>query len=267
MLRRLLPWAFALLAAPGCAETEGGDASVDGDAAPPVELVCDPVKKRAQTTQSYACAAAPVTVEGTIDGDSFEIFAYEASHPTATAELSFPCEDADLDEDGLPDRFRAPETATEPCSVAGVRPWHTVKHTEAKQACESIGWRLCAPEELTTICAGETGAPYPASPTLVGGQCNLRSINDGDMAPTGQFEQCTAGNGAFDLNGNLWEWSAKRDVTDDGIRFYQGAGYKIVAQQHADAFLTCSSDVRLPALSARSFASETVGFRCCRNRP
>ena len=87
----------------------------------------------------------------------------------------------------------------------------------------------------------------------------------GSVAPSGHFAECVSGEGVFDLTGNLWEWSNKRDESDGSTRFYHSAGWKTIAERHRDTDQVCTIDSRIPGFSARSFAKEFVGFRCCRD--
>lgn len=254
----------------GC-DDGGGDGGagggvVLGDGGVMQELVCDPTTKRGilpDAPSSFSCAAAPETV--TIGG--LEIFKYEASHPLATAAEAFPCANGVPDDDT---EYRAPAGEGQPCSVAGVRPWHTIKWEEADAACKAIGWRLCTGEELIDACGGDDGFAYAYGNSFQAGGCNVRDAFRAEgaelasEAPTGSFETCESPTGAFDVNGNLWEWTGDRDENDSRARVYQGAGWRTIAQRHQDENQQCRTTTRVPGFSATSFANPDVGFRCCR---
>ena len=143
-------------------------------------------------------------------------------------------------------------------------PWHTVRFSDAQTACESIGWRLCTRDEFLRACQGPSRNAYPYGSTFEGGRCNVNSSLS-EIATTGQFSGCESGEGGFDLNGNLWEWTSQSDPQDSRARYYQGAGWKIVAERHQAAELRCETDTRLPGLSAPTYQATTVGFRCCQD--
>ena len=263
----LLVAAFAL----GCGgESEDGSmGSTSPDAGGLAEASCNETTRRAELAGPFTCATEPEFIEVTDQGRPFHIFKYEASHPLADSALAFPCSStAGTVEDPL---YEAPQESTQACSVAGVIPWHSVRWSDANDACEAIGWRLCARAELLSACQGESGNAYPYGAVFQGGKCNVREAytTGPDMTPTvapaGQFAECVSEDGIHDLTGNLWEWSSERDDSDGNARFYHAAGWKTIAQRHDDIAQACDVDSRIPGLSARSYLAESVGFRCCRD--
>ena len=232
--------------------------------------VCDASSLRAIGCGPYTCKTAPeaLTLTGTETDPNhqFRIFKYEASHPLATAMESHPCSQIPNPDPNrsVPLNYQAADAPTEPCSVAGVIPWHTVRFRDAQTACESIGWRLCTREEFLRACQGPSRNAYPYGSTFEGGRCNVNSTIS-EIAKTGQFSGCESDEGGFDLNGNLWEWTSHTDPQDSRARFYQGAGWKIVAERHQAVELRCETDTRLPGLSAPTYQATTVGFRCCQD--
>ncbi|MCB9547088.1 MAG: SUMF1/EgtB/PvdO family nonheme iron enzyme [Myxococcales bacterium] len=266
-MRRLGGALLIALLAQGC-DDGGGEAAQSGDAGPVADagepFACNVAKRRAELADPpalLACDGAPETV--TVG--SLEVFKYEASHPLASADVAFPCADErEVD-------FAAPEVPTEPCSLAGVRPWHTVKWEDADAACKAIGWRLCSSAELVRTCGGEEGFTFAYGGTFQAGKCNVREAfrpegaETASEAPTGYFTECESPSGAFDVNGNLWEWTNDRDEADSRARQYQGAGWRTIAQRHQDANQACGTETLLRGFSAPSFANRDVGFRCCRS--
>ena len=83
--------------------------------------------------------------------------------------------------------------------------------------------------------------------------------------PAGEFAECKSADGAYDLTGNVWEWTGQTDPKDSGARFYQGAGWKIVAQRHTEDEQRCVTQTKLNGQLAPGFRSNTVGFRCCQD--
>lgn len=264
----------------GCGESDSAEAGeadmggVTGDGVMQDELRCDEASKRAIVPNGdFTCAAQPefITIDTMRDGNPYryDIFTYEASHPLATAELAFPCA-KEVAEDGTDLAFQAPADEAEPCSVAGVVPWYRVKWEDAQDACEGIGWRLCDTFELGRTCGGNEDLMYTYGNQFMSGLCNVQEVYVPDggefagVAPTGSFANCRSPEGAFDVNGNLWEWSADPLDADPDGRQYRGAGWKLIAQRHQDSEQACDTETSLRATSARAFKSEFVGFRCCR---
>lgn len=262
-LRHLVP--LCLIAA--CGEGAGGDSEdegADAAAAPPVEAVCDDVTGRAVVEGEFACPGEPeaVTVMGRY---RYEIFKYEASHPLATAELAFPCASS------TGRAFEAPRQTSPACSRAGVKPWHSVRWDDADRACKAAGtdWRLCTGEELARACAGPDGWAYTYGATFDNGRCNLRESyapgGKAGEAPSGALDGCVSAEGAYDLTGNLWEWSRDVDADDGATRIAYGAGWRTIPQRHTENFLVCDTQNVVPGISARSYANPDMGFRCCRD--
>lgn len=247
----------------------GGTAAAGGEAAAggaPGEVVCNMASHRAELPQIPDCPTDPETVTIAGAGKTFEVFVWEASHPTATSEIAFPC----AQKDGA---IEAPSTPTPACSVKGVRPWHSVRWAEASAACEQVGdgWRLCTKAELARTCQGPEGNGYTFGDRYEAGKCNFNNhyIADGatfaSEAPTGAYDDCHSSEGVYDANGNLWEWVNDRDFSDDKVRYYQGAGWPIAAELHHENQLMCETEVTVRRLSAPTFSSGSVGFRCCRD--
>jgi|GEM_PF-1885944 len=241
------------------------DVGVEASDMGPQEVVCNMSTRRAELTGELACGGEPEFVRVIDNGRAFHVFKYEASHPLATATDAFPCAAT------LGETFQAPDVPTEACSVPGVIPWHSVKWKDAEAACEAIGWRLCEEEELIRACEGPDGDRYTFGPTFQPGTCNVQDAyrpegsEFSSVSPTGYFEDCISTEEAFDLTGNLWEWSNKRLDSDGDARFYHSAGWRTVAERHRDSDQVCTVETFLRGFSARSFYAESVGFRCCRD--
>lgn len=276
-IRRLV-WTCAALSLAACGgdDDSGGEPGGEPDAVVESTFTCNTAQRVAEVSnppESYPCAGAPEYVTIDDQGHVFDIFTYEASHPLGTADLAFPCAGhIKTNDDGTQERVdvRAPAVSTEACSVAGSRPWHTVEWDDAKAACEAIGWRLCTGDELLRGCQGDAGFAFTYGNTIEANRCNIRGAfyADGETAseaPTGHFDTCVSPDGLYDVNGNVWEWTADRLENDARARVYQGAGWKTIAQRHQDSEQTCEVQTRVTGFSAPSFASENVGFRCCRD--
>lgn len=212
----------------GCGDSAGGNLSTDASTIDTND---------ASTVSAGPCELDVVRIE---DGDHiYEIFRYEAAR----------------DSNG------------DACSQAGRLPWHSIRQGDALEACEQIGWRLCALEEITRACQGLENRRYPYGSRLVAGRCNIRDAYvvpgeaQSSVAPAGYFSACVSQDGVFDMTGNLWEWVA---VEDDTYRYF-GSGFRFIAERHRDEDHSCESYVTLPAVVGEPYFKDTVGFRCCRD--
>ncbi|MCA9675938.1 MAG: SUMF1/EgtB/PvdO family nonheme iron enzyme [Kofleriaceae bacterium] len=187
-----------------------------------------------------------------VDGGTFYIYTYEASRPDATDTL-----------------FGS--AGHRACSTADRMPWRNVSQVEAAAACAAAGKRLCTEAEWQLACAGPTGLLYPYGDTYQPTACNGRDVDLDCVAPdedrvaaTGTAYGCPAPGssacvspvGAFDLSGNLKEWTS----TPVGSAFrVKGGAFDNIPQG-----LTCS-------FSFTAFGGDTalpnLGFRCCSDTP
>ncbi|MEZ4466932.1 MAG: SUMF1/EgtB/PvdO family nonheme iron enzyme [bacterium] len=183
------------------------------------------------------------------------MFKYEASHPwppRTSPSLRRPAAG----------RLRRPAVPTEPCSIAGVRPAHGEVGGRRRRL---QGHRL-APVLVRRADAHlrrRGGLHLRHGATFQAGKCNVREAfraegsETSSEAPTGHFTDCESPSGAFDVNGNLWEWVSDRDEADSRARQYQGAGWRTIAQRHQDANQACATETLLRGFSAPSFATVT----------
>jgi sulfatase modifying factor 1 len=162
-------------------------------------------------------------------------------------------------------------------SVPGVVPQAYISGAQAEAACRAAGKRLCAPVEWRAACGGRQGFTYPYGPKRVAGRCHDSGaapmivfhlqemkrgwgpleLNDprnnqlaGTVAKTGSFPSCVNDYGAYDMVGNLHEWTADPHGT------FQG-GYWLDTAQHGDgcAYRTIAHGY--------GYHDYSTGFRCC----
>jgi formylglycine-generating enzyme len=162
-------------------------------------------------------------------------------------------------------------------SVKDVVPQGYVSAKIAETACRASGKRLCQSSEWRVACAGSEGTAFPYGPTRIAGKCHdtgtspmvtyhaatmkrgwgLGELNDprnnqleGTLAKTGAFPDCVNDFGAYDMVGNLHEWTADTNGT------FQG-GYYLDTSQHGDgcAYRTISHGYE--------YHDYSTGFRCC----
>jgi sulfatase modifying factor 1 len=159
-------------------------------------------------------------------------------------------------------------------SKPAVVPQGYISMSEAKRACEASNKRLCRSAEWRAACRGPNKSRYPYGDTRVPGACvdtqrtaplakfysgkamfgNKNMIDPrlnqvpNTIAKTGEASACTNAYGAFDMVGNLHEW------TDDSTM--HGGFYLDVTTLHegCDYTTTAHSPV---------YYDYATGFRCC----
>lgn len=162
-------------------------------------------------------------------------------------------------------------------SVADVVPQGYISAAQAQGACKASSKRLCHPAEWRAACGGSEGLAYPYGPTRIAGKCHdsgatpmmtyhastmkrgwgLAELNDprnnqleGGLAKTGASPECINDFGAYDMVGNLHEWTADPNGT------FQG-GYWLDTAQHGDG---CAYRTIAHAFDYHDYST---GFRCC----
>jgi len=144
-------------------------------------------------------------------------------------------------------------------SVAGVLPNDSVSWHQAVHACANVGKRLPTTAEWQAAAAGTP------SGTGTGTDTNCNSQNLSVLVNTGVATSCVSTAGAFDMVGNLMEWSADLDV---GVA---GGWSDIDATQTARALgesrgnlstLTPSTSLSFVPPGGADTTNATIGFRC-----
>jgi Sulfatase-modifying factor enzyme 1/Putative metal-binding motif len=195
-------------------------------------------------------------VHVTGSGQDFYIYKYEASRPDATAGSA-----------GAADHRS--------CSKVNVQPWRSVDFVEAAQACADAGRRLCTEAEWQLACAGAAGLTFPYGNTYDANACNGNDHDancsgvDEDMClPTGTnydcpgaptSPQCVSTFGAFDLSGNLKEWTATQVSSSPEAYRIRGGAFDSIAPG-----LTCQFNF---VAAEPDYLFDNLGFRCCSNTP
>ncbi len=161
-------------------------------------------------------------------------------------------------------------------SVAGAVPQGYIDHIQAETACLASGKRLCTDDEWLRACRGPDDDVYPYGNELELGVCNDHRAEhpaieyfmtteewiwnelghpclnqlDAALAETGANAGCVTAEGAFDMMGNLHEWTA------DPAGTFRGGFY-------VDTML--NGDGCLYATTAHDVAhwDYSTGFRCC----
>ena len=161
-------------------------------------------------------------------------------------------------------------------SAADAVPQGYISQIQADDACAQAGKRLCTNSEWLRACQGAAGNTYPYADTLSPGTCNdtrdehplvsyfnttaswiwtetdhvcINQEPDG-LALTGGYPGCVSEEGAFDMVGNLHEW------TSDATGVFRG-GYYVESFMNGDGCLYSTT------AHSTSHWDYSTGFRCC----
>jgi hypothetical protein len=165
-------------------------------------------------------------------------------------------------------------------SIGGITPQAYVSGRQAAAACAEAGKRLCTDAEWLRACRGPAGTTYPYGPARQPGVCNdaraqhpaveyfgtsaawiwselgnacIDQLPD-SLALTGAHPGCVSAEGAFDLMGNLHEWTA-----DPAGTFRGGYYVDTVINGAGCLYATTAHDV--------GHWDYSTGFRCCADAP
>ncbi|GMV38672.1 MAG: hypothetical protein AMXMBFR64_03880 [Myxococcales bacterium] len=161
-------------------------------------------------------------------------------------------------------------------SVPGATPQAYINQLQAGAACAMAGKRLCTDQEWLRACQGPAKTLWPYGPVTWPGFCNdarmchpavqtfqttaswiWSSLGDPciaqlpwGLAATGAYSACVTAEGAYDMAGNLHEW------TDDPAGTFRGGFYVDTAINGTGCtYKTTAHDV--------SHWDYSTGFRCC----
>jgi len=205
--------------------------------------------------------------DGMIPVDTFCIDQYEASlllvHPDSTTSFWSP--------------YHNPSTEqVRAVSMAGAVPQGYITGVQAAAACVEAGKRLCTNTEWLRACQGPTATTYPYGTTLQLGVCNdHRSLHPAveyfgtsdpwiwselghpcinqladSLNPAGDNVGCISAEGAYDMMGNLHEWTA-----DPAGTFRGGFYVDTTINGPGCLYATTAHDTQ--------HWDYSTGFRCC----
>ncbi len=161
-------------------------------------------------------------------------------------------------------------------SLAGAVPHAYLSQLQASAACLEAGKRLCTDAEWLRACQGPSSTTYPYGNLREPGVCNdARAVHpaielygttaswiyselgspcldqlDAGLARTGAYAGCVTAEGAYDMMGNLHEWTA-----DPAGTFRGGYFVDTVLNGNGCFYVTTAHDT--------SYWDYSVGFRCC----
>lgn len=167
-------------------------------------------------------------------------------------------------------------------SKKGKVPQGYISRDQAAEACANAGKRLCSDDEWIGACRGKKPSTYPYGNDHVPGRCNDRGVSSfnalysvagtnppqesysfenmnnpqlnqmtGTLAKSGDFKKCKSSYGAYDMVGNLHEWTAAKSGTFRG-------GYYLDVHINGDG-----CDYKTTAHNGR-YHDYSTGFRCCK---
>ena len=137
---------------------------------------------------------------------------------------------------------------------AGEVPRDMVSQEQAASLCASEGKRLCYLEEWQAACKGrEQNNRYSYGASYIPSRCNS---NTKAVIRSGRRTQCRSWWGMYDMNGNLWEWTATKSKEKESAFIAAGGTWSSNNQTR------CTE-------SSYSFYPQnqypSVGFRCCKD--
>ncbi len=164
-------------------------------------------------------------------------------------------------------------------SAAGAVPQGYIEQVQADDACYAAGKRLCTDTEWLRACEGPGGDTYPYGDVREPGVCNdardqhpaveyfgtsdswiyseldhpcLNQLENG-LATSGEYDGCETAEGAFDMMGNLHEWTADPNGTFRG-------GFYVDTELNGPGCLYATTAHNI------YHWDYSTGFRCCADR-
>lgn len=147
----------------------------------------------------------------------------------------------------------------------GVPPSTNISWYQAKAACTNAGKRLCTLAEWERACRGPDANLYPYGDTVDHEACNgfFQPFKQ-EPANTGAFRDCGSAYGAFDMSGNVEEWTAT------AVEATPGSGVPDARALRGGSFRSNSKALACVGPEFHAAPGSTAadrGFRCCRNLP
>ena len=121
----------------------------------------------------------------------------------------------------------------------------------AIDSCESVGKRLCTDEEWKEA-AGSKISKYPYGKKYSRRKCNTDS---GKRAGSGKNKQCRSYHGAYDMTGNLAEWTSTKDANNPDF-------YKVYGGNFSSSSTATTKSYKFSYFPTNRYVG--VGFRCCK---
>lgn len=135
----------------------------------------------------------------------------------------------------------------------GALPRSYISLYQAVDSCFSRGKRLCSSEEWSLACSGPYSWKYPYGQNYEPYACRT---HDTAARPSGSAPECRAYFGAFDMSGNLLEWT--RTQAKENRQYFNVMGGFWESGPRSGCF-----DIRYSYFPQNRH--NPVGFRCCKD--
>jgi len=142
---------------------------------------------------------------------------------------------------------------------SGRMPMETLSAKEAEEKCAESGKRLCSGPEWNRACRGPRKTLYPYGEYYDVSACNVAGTK---LQPSGANPLCSNEYGAYDMSGNLWEYTSedyRHYLANSGLKERRGGSWLTGSAQ--------SSCARPGVYSTWDLGFTGVGFRCCADAP
>ena len=143
-------------------------------------------------------------------------------------------------------------------NIQGRNPSYGVSWTQANRMCIAQGKRLCTENEWEKACGGSRGDIWTFGDKYNETACNVATRLGAE--PSGIRPKCVSPYGAYDMSGNLSEWTSSTQAVsyasslDKSARLVKGGSWK-----DGPLFTRCAfTDSFEP-----DTAYNNMGFRCC----
>ena len=135
---------------------------------------------------------------------------------------------------------------------ADANPRDMVSQEQAVELCKQAGKHLCSIDEWQAACRGKDKTRFSYGDGYKQNKCNT---NTKAMKRSGRKEQCRSWFGMYDMNGNLWEWTATKSKDHPNMFLVAGGAWNTNNESKC-------TDSKFSFYPQNQYPS--VGFRCCK---
>jgi hypothetical protein len=135
---------------------------------------------------------------------------------------------------------------------ADADPRDMVSQEQAVELCKQAGKHLCSIDEWQAACRGKDKTRFSYGDGYKQNKCNT---NTKAMKRSGRKEQCRSWFGMYDMNGNLWEWTATKSKDHPNMFLVAGGAWNTNNESKC-------TDSKFSFYPQNQYPS--VGFRCCK---
>lgn len=135
----------------------------------------------------------------------------------------------------------------------GAEPTGYLNWYMAYDSCRTYKKRLCSAEEWEAACAGPSDKTYPYGDDYDSRACNTENVKP---LPSGSRVECRSYAGAYDLSGNLREWTSTQSVKNE-------KHYQVYGGYWENRGASRCRSTQYSFFPENKFIS--IGFRCCKD--